>query len=91
MDHIIETGIFEVYSHFLIVSDTRKYGVWYDNESSTWVLDELFLLAYKYHGKKVHTWGCSRVFRSYDGDLMNPDEVMKYVEQQTCLTSMRKL
>jgi len=91
VDYVIEHGFFKVYSHFLIVSDTRKYGVWYDKESNTWVLDELDLLAYGYHGKKVHTWGCSRVFRSYDGDLMNHEEVLKYVEQQTCLISMRKL
>ena len=91
MDHIIETGIFEVYSHFLIVSDTRKYGVRYEKESSSWVLDELDLLVYRYNGTKVRAWGCSRVFRSYDGDLMNSADILKYVEQQTCLSSMRKL
>lgn len=91
MDHTIEIGVFKVYSHFIIVSDTRKYGFWYDTEASSWVLDELVSFAHRYHGKKVYIWGCSRVFRSYDGDLMNPDEVLKYVKQQTCLISMRKL
>jgi hypothetical protein len=87
---VIEHGFFKVYSHFLVVSDTRKYGVWYDDEAKTWVLDELDLLKYRNHGKQVHSWACSRVFRSYDGDLNSHEEVLRYVEEQTCLRAMEK-